>query len=157
MRATLLNKAVDSGRASYDEFVTTVATMAKISEGKARQQIEKNVPDEELFAYILELKERYKIGLLSNAGDNWLHDIFTAEQVGIFDAVALSYDIGVIKPDARAYEIIADKLHVIPEECVFVDDQLNYIEGAKQAGMRAVIFTNTEDLRNSLASLLADS
>jgi hypothetical protein len=37
MRATLLNKAVDSGHASYDEFVCTVAKMAKISEEKARQ------------------------------------------------------------------------------------------------------------------------
>ena len=123
LQATLLNKAVDSGQASFDEFVREVASMAGVSEELARQQIEHNIPDEKLFAYIEELKQQYLIGLLSNAGDNWLDSIFTPEQVSLFNAVALSYEIGAIKPDVRAYEAIVDRLRVAPSECIFVDDQ----------------------------------
>jgi HAD superfamily hydrolase (TIGR01509 family) len=155
-RATALNKAVDAGQASYDEFVRMVAKMAKVTEAFARKQIECNVPDRQLFAYIEELRQRYRIGLLSNAGDNWLANIFTPEQVSVFNAVALSYETGVIKPNIRAYVIIAERLGVRVEECVFVDDQLKHVNGAKQAGMQAVLYTNAGQLREELSALLTD-
>jgi putative hydrolase of the HAD superfamily len=153
-QATLLNKAVDAGQASYDEFIRKVAEMAGLSEQVARDQIENNIPDEKLFEYIKKLKPNYKIGLLSNAGDNWLDEIFTTEQVAMFDAVTLSYETGVIKPEPRAYEIIANRLLVQPAECVFIDDQPRYVEGAKQAGMSALLYSNCEQLEKELSALL---
>ncbi|HUB94109.1 MAG TPA: HAD-IA family hydrolase [Verrucomicrobiae bacterium] len=156
-QATLLNRAVDAGKARYDEFVRQVAEMAGLPEKVAREQIENNIPDERLFAYIRQLKQGHYIGLLSNAGDNWLNDIFTAEQVSLFDAIALSYETGFIKPDAEAYNIIAKRLQVEPLDCIFVDDQPKYVEGAEQAGMQAVLYTNADEFMQKLPALLADS
>ena len=156
-QATLLSKEVDAGKANYDDFIRKVAQMAHLSEEQAREQIENNIPDEKLFAYIQELKHKYQIGLLSNAGDNWLNEIFSPEQVSLFDAVALSYEIGAIKPDIRAYEVIAERLQVQLPECVFMDDQPKYVEGAKRAGMRALLYTNADQLKDDLPVLLADS
>jgi HAD superfamily hydrolase (TIGR01509 family) len=157
LQAILLNKAVDAGKASYNEFVRQVAEMAGVPEHVAREQIENNIPDEKLFAYIKELKRQYSIGLLSNAGDNWLGEIFTPEQVALFDAVALSYETGVIKPDGRAYRIIAERLGYAPQECVFIDDQARYVQGAESAGMCAVLYADADQLRRELPVLLADS
>jgi HAD superfamily hydrolase (TIGR01509 family) len=156
-QAAVLSKEVDAGRADYDDFIRKVAQMANLSEEQAREQIENNIPDEKLFAYIRELKHDYQIGLLSNAGDNWLNDIFSADQVDLFDAVALSYEVGVIKPDIRAYQTVAERLQVQTKECVFIDDQPKFIEGARQAGMHALLYTNADQLKQELSALLADS
>lgn len=157
LQATLLNKAVDAGTASYNDFIHQVAQMAGLPEDVARHQIENNIPDEKLFTYIKELKQHYKIGLLSNAGDNWLGDIFTPEQVTLFDAAVFSYEVGTIKPDARMYETIAERLQVKLQECVFVDDQPRYVTGAQAVGMRAVLYADAEQFEQELPALLADS
>lgn len=157
LRATLLNKAVDAGELSYDEFIVEVAKLANLPEEAAREQIENNIPDTKLFDYIRELKKDYKIGLLSNAGANWLTDIFTQEQVALFDAVALSFDMGVIKPDSRAYETIADRLGVQPTECIFIDDQPRYVEGAERVGMTGILYADCEQLQEDLPTVISRS
>jgi len=156
-QATLLNKSVDAGHSTYREFIAGIAEMAHMSEKEARAQIENNVPDEALFHFIkTELKPNYKIGMLSNAGDNWLDEIFLPEQVALFDATSLSYATGVIKPDLRAYQEVADKLGVATHECVFIDDQIRYCDGARDAGMKAVYYTGLESLKNELSFALSN-
>jgi HAD superfamily hydrolase (TIGR01509 family) len=134
------NKRVDAGLTSYDDFITEVAQLAELSEAEAMNEIENNPPDEQLFTFIQqELKPNYKIGMLSNAGANWLDEIFEPWQVDLFDEYVLSYQIGAIKPQAIMYETIAERLGVLPEECIFVDDQLRYVEGARDVGMTAIL------------------
>jgi HAD superfamily hydrolase (TIGR01509 family) len=153
-RATELNKMVDSGLASHVNFVDEIAKMANVKVEYAYKLINDNVPDEELFKYIKDLKKKYKIGLLSNAGENWLEAIFTPEQLRLFDATVLSYEISVVKPHPLAYETVAKKLDVEIDECVFVDDQERYCTGAKEVGMQAVIYTDSDNLKTKLNKLL---
>lgn len=146
LEASDLNKQVDAGLISYANFIEQVAAMAKLTSKDAHQQIEDNPADERLFAYIRDaVKPHYKIGMLSNAGDNWLSELFTAEQLQLFDATALSCEIGVIKPDPLAYQMIADRLGVQPSECLFIDDQPRYCQGAREVGMQAIDYTNYDD------------
>ena len=49
-----------------------------------------------------------------------------------------SCSVGVAKPDPRIYRIAAERLGVEPGECLFVDDQPPFVEGARAAGMDAV-------------------
>lgn len=155
-RAGDLNKLVDSGLADYDEFVRDVARMANVPEAEARQQIEANPPNTELFDYIAsELKPHYKIGLLSNAAANWLPELFTEGQNALFDAVALSYEMGVIKPQPEAYYTIAERLGVETAECVLVDDQERYCTSAREAGMQVVIFRSFEQCKSDLEKIIA--
>lgn len=154
-RAGDLNKQVDAGLADYNEFLRQVAGLAGITYEDAYKQIEDNPPHEELFAYIAtKLKPRYKLGMLSNAGDNWLAEMFSSEQIGLFDAVALSYETGVVKPDPRAYRIIAERLDVDPAECVFIDDQQRYCVAAEGEGMQAILFADFEQMKRDLEKIL---
>ena len=155
-RAKSLNKQVDAGVLRFDDFIAGVAALAEVSIGEVRRKIEGNTPDPELFSFIQdELKPKYKIGMLSNAAANWLDRMFTPEQISLFDATVLSYEIGTIKPDPLTYKTIAERLGVQPEECVFVDDQLRYCDGANSIGMRAIHYQNFEQFKAEIQSLIA--
>jgi putative hydrolase of the HAD superfamily len=154
-KVTKLNQDIDGGLSSFDNFIRKVSELAGISEGSARGQIENNIPDEKLFEYISkELRPKYKLGMLSNAAANWLDVIFLPEQVKLFDAIALSYDIGVIKPNKEAYQIISDRLNTPINECLFIDDQERYCEGALLAGMKAIHYTSCSQLKEEVKKYL---
>lgn len=156
--ATDFNKQSDAGLIGYDQFIAHMADMTGLTPREVRHQIENNVPDAKLFAYIREqLKPAYKIGFLSNASDNWLNDMFEPDQVALFDAVSLSYETGFIKPHPRAYEIIASKLEVPVEECVFIDDQPRYAEGAKDVGMHAIVYKGFESFATEIERIINQS
>jgi FMN phosphatase YigB (HAD superfamily) len=55
------------------------------------------------------------------------------------DAVVLSFEVGVAKPDAGIYLTALERLRVAPDEAVFVDDQAAYCDGAKTVGMDAYL------------------
>lgn len=150
-----LNRSVDAGITKYDDFIKKVAEMAGVDETEAKKDIESNIPDNALFTYISEkLKDEYKIGMLSNAAKNWLGDIFLNEQIELFDAIALSFETGVIKPNVGAYQIIATKLGILPNECIFIDDQPKYCEGASNAGMVAIQYKNLDQMKMDLSHLI---
>ena len=106
---------------------------------------------------IRELKSQYKIGFLSNASANLLHDLFTPEQVQLFDVASISYETGFSKPDERAYTITAARLEVEPEECVFVDDVERNCTAARDVGMQAVWYQSLEQTVNDLRKILANT
>ena len=57
----------------------------------------------------------------------------------LFDAIVLSGEVGVHKPDRRVFDLATRRLGVANEECVFVGDNPEAdIVGALNAGMEAV-------------------
>ena len=74
-----------------------------------------------------------RTGLLSNAGGCGRPD-----WPDLFDTVVLSGIAGVAKPDPAAYRLVAERLGVAPERCVFVDDLRRNVLGAAAVGMTGV-------------------
>lgn len=72
-------------------------------------------------------------GLLSNAGG-----CGRPEWPDLFDTVVLSGLAGVAKPDPEAYLLVAERLGVAPQRCVFVDDLRRNVLGAAAVGMTGV-------------------
>lgn len=148
------SERVSASQEDYDGFVAWLSDMAHVTEQEVRDQIEHNVPDEALFAFIKqELKPQYKIGMLSNAASNWLPEIFTPEQIALFDEIVLSYQVGAAKPAPKPYQVIVEKLGFRPEECLLIDDQPRYIEGAKAVEMQAMLYRSFEEMKRELAEL----
>lgn len=152
-----LNKQTNSGLISYQEFLQTMSTMTGVPAPEVARTIANNVPNAELFQYITELKSQYKIGMLSNAAGDWLLDLFTSDQVKLFDATALSYQTKAVKPMPQAYAGAAEQLGVETSECVFIDDQERYVTAAREAGMQGIVYQDNEQLRRELGALLADT
>ncbi|MBP9852754.1 MAG: glucose-phosphatase [Patescibacteria group bacterium] len=109
----------------------------------------------QLLDYIRELRTTYKIGMLSNIGSNSLHKRFSDEELEEhFDIVVASGDIGYAKPDRQAYEIVAERLGVSVNECVFTDDREGFCEAARLCGMQAILFEDFTQFKRDLALLL---
>lgn len=157
-QATTMNRLVDAGLADYDTFIHDIALLANVPEDEARQDIENNVPNEELLSFIsTQLKPHYKIGLLSNAGANWLNILFSANHLDLFDATALSFETGILKPQPEAYRIIAERLGVEPEECLFLDDNESYCAAAREVGMKAIWYESFEQAARQVTEVLTQA
>lgn len=155
-QATWLMEQANGGLISYSEFVAAIAELTNISVEAAFQQIHNNVANAELFHYIEKLKAMHKVGMLSNVAGDWLHEMFSPEQLKLFDAVALSYETGFIKPQEEAYVAVAKQLGVSVEECVLIDDHERYCTGARDVGMHAICYKDIEQLKTDLNKLLTN-
>ena len=87
-----------------------------------------------------ELRRRgYKLGLVSNCScqaGRVVHHLGLAE---LMDALVLSCDIGLAKPDPKIFLHACRSLGVAPEECMFVaDGAFTELDAAKALGMVAV-------------------
>jgi epoxide hydrolase-like predicted phosphatase len=99
--------------------------------------------NKELADFVIGLRPRYKTAILSNAGSDsrkTFNDVFQIEQ--LVDQVIISAEVGVAKPDERIYQIAIDRLGVMAEEAVFVDDIPENVAAAQRFGMKAIRFLN---------------
>jgi len=143
------------GTLSYKELIKRVAKLANVPEETVESYMDKNKPNEPLFDYIRsKLKPKYKIGLLSNAGDNWLKELFSEEDVKLFDEIILSYEVGLIKPDPNIYLLAAKKFNVEPAECIFIDDNHVHCSGAEGVGMKAICYKDFSQFKKDFEELL---
>ena len=151
-----LGRQVDAGLASYAELVRFTAERTGETEATVRYQLEHTLANTELLHYIAtELKPRYKLGILSNASnDNIIAQLFTAAEESLFDSITFSHHVGMTKPDVGMYQVIAGKLGVSVEECLFIDDQERHVTGARAAGMKALLYTDISSLKTNLAEML---
>lgn len=60
-----------------------------------------------------------------------------------FDVVVDATYTGILKPDERAYRQCLEMLGLPAQACVFVDDQLRNVAGARRVGLRTVHFDVT--------------
>ncbi|WP_086828432.1 HAD-IA family hydrolase [Allokutzneria sp. NRRL B-24872] len=71
----------------------------------------------------------------------------------LFDVMVLSGEVGIAKPDERIYRLVADRLGVETERCVFVDDLAGNVRGAAAAGMVGVHHTSVAATITELEAL----
>ena len=152
----LLQDRLNLATITYDKYVTELAKLGGVDEATTREYLETHKPNRQLLDYIRDnLKPHYRIGLISNAGDNWLDEILEKQDIALFDDIILSYQIGFIKPQPEIYKLSAKNLAVQPQECVFVDDIERYCDGARQVGMSAILYHDFEQMKAELEKLLA--
>ncbi|HEU4715399.1 MAG TPA: HAD family phosphatase [Candidatus Saccharimonadales bacterium] len=153
---TDLARAADNGFISREEYVEGVSELI----GKPAEAIydiisQQEVKNPEMLAYVKELRKNYRTALLSNVGRGSIERLFSKEELAdLFDVVALSSEIGMTKPSLEAYDYVASRLDLTPEECVMVDDIALNAEGAEMAGMSGVVFTNIESCRQDIERLV---
>ncbi len=82
----------------------------------------------------------FKVYILSNACSKFYEYFPKHYDLDFFDGVVVSSDVHIIKPNIEIYEYILEKYNLDAEECLFIDDRQDNVEGAKQAGMSAVVF-----------------
>ena len=80
-----------------------------------------------------------KIGLITNAFSDERDFIRGCRLFPYFDAVRISYEEGLLKPDHSMYLSIMDELRAEPQECLYVGDGgSKELYAARELGMKAV-------------------
>jgi len=111
--------------------------------------------DIHLIEYIRTLRNSRKTALLSNAWDDLRYYIEKEWKFSdAFDEMIISAEVGLAKPDPRIYQYAAVRLGFPPQECVFVDDFIENVEGARSIGMHAIHFKSSSPAREELEGLL---
>ncbi len=99
-----------------------------------------------------ELKDKgYRLLGLSN----WSTKVFDVmrkfpKPFSLLDDSLISHQVHLLKPCEAIYAAFCRKFDVKPDECLFIDDKVENIEGARRAGWHGVVFSTTEQLRQSL-------
>lgn len=152
-----LSKQSDYGYISHDDYVAQVSCLT----GKSPDEIESimhadHIRNNELITYVRTLRSQYKLAMLSNVGRGVMDRLFSREELAeLFDVVVLSSEVGMVKPNADIFQMTSDKLGILPENCLMVDDLHVNIDGAIQAGMHGVVFTTTEKFISDTKAILA--
>lgn len=146
----------ESGRISSEEFFREATDRGRLS--ASREEFFGAftaifTPKPATFRLIRGLKERYRIGLLSNTNEwHYEHYFKQVEIFPLFDSVTLSFDVREMKPAEKIYRDALRKLRVRPGECVYIDDIDAYAEGARRLGLQGIHYVSHEALLSSLRS-----
>jgi epoxide hydrolase-like predicted phosphatase len=152
--------ALERGELTDAEFSTALADRLRRADGTPldadgllRRMMSGFVPNSSaMVAVVLAARTRgFRTALLSNS---WGLDYDRTGWAELFDAVVISGEVGLRKPEPEIYRLAAERLGLAPQECVFVDDLAPNIRGAVQVGMVGVHYVDHDRVVAELEELL---
>lgn len=154
-----LVREFESGRIAAEEFSRGMAELAGLEFSHAEfaaawaDIFTLNEPVARLVAELKACGHRLVLG--SNTND--LHAAqFRRQFAGTlahFDRLVLSYEVGHVKPASEFYLACATAADAAPADCVFIDDLAENVEGARAAGLAALLYREPAELRADLRRL----
>lgn len=151
---------VETGRASPAEFAAGLAAALSAragcgipADGLVEQLFAGVTLDERMLGAVLAARGAgVRTGLLSNS---WGTDVYPRERFAdLFDAVVISGEVGLRKPDPAIFRLAAERVGLEPSDCVFVDDLDLNIVAAERLGMAGVVHRDPEQTLPQLSRLL---
>jgi putative hydrolase of the HAD superfamily len=88
-----------------------------------------------------------RTAFLSNSGPEMMARLRARRPLdGWFDAVVISCEVGLSKPDPRIYQLCLDRLGLAAPAALFVDDRADNIAGAVRVGLQTLQFEGPDAL-----------
>lgn len=159
---------IEVGEISSDEFLAEIKALmpSHVSEVAIRtawNAMLLDLPSERL-DFLLAVKEKYNTALLSNTNSIHLESFYKELKKvhnlksldDYFHKVYFSCDLGMRKPNPETFLRVCELEGFNPSETLFIDDTMQHVEGAKQAGLQALhLDVKNTDVINLLSFLLA--
>lgn len=103
------------------------------------------------------LEELHAAGVPLYALTNWSHETFPIARrrfrfLDRFRGIVVSGEERAAKPDPRIYRVLLERYRLDPAATLFIDDVPRNVEGARAAGMEAILFSSAAQLRRDLAA-----
>ncbi len=95
-------------------------------------------------------------GLRLFAITNWSADLWPVATKShpalaeMFETTIVSGKVGIMKPDPRIYTMLTEHAGLTPADCMFIDDSVKNVEGARNMGWQAHHFQNPDGLAADL-------
>ncbi len=147
-------RLVESELQSWPDFVRQV-----------QQALELNIPEAQftkifntaltpipaMFDVVEHVAQSHRIALCSNTDPpHWELERERLPFGRKFDPAIVSYEVGAMKPSPLIYEALSRSSKVPPDRILFIDDSIENVKGARQAGLNAVQFVGVEQLKADL-------
>jgi len=71
----------------------------------------------------------------------------------IFEKVLSSCVVGKMKPKKEYFKEVIKRLHIKPQELLFIDDKASNIKSASSLGIKTILFKNPNRLKQELLKL----
>jgi len=94
---------------------------------------------EPMVALLRSIPERYVVGMLSNNVPVLCDLVRDSPEMDRVERFVFSNEIGVRKPDARAFDALTRALGVPPSDTVFIDDSERNIEACRALGFTGLL------------------
>lgn len=151
--------ALERGECTNEEFELALAAELVMLDGGPVQgtglldrMFARSRLDEAMVALLRQVRGAgVRTGLLSNSwGGSYPADVLAE----LFDAVVISAEVGMRKPEPRIFQHAAMVLGLAPAECVFIDDVEANVAAARQLGFTTVLHAEAAETGRRLAELL---
>lgn len=113
-----------------------------------------DILDDELIRFVRSLRPRCRTGLISNGWPDLRSYISRSHIDDAFDALVISAEVGLMKPDRRIYELALERLDVAAAEAALVDDTPVNVAAAKALGMHGIVFHDPAQAEREVRALL---
>ena len=148
-------RGLETGKLSEDEFERRFAERLGLGEASnlIDSMFEGMRPYEPMLAAVAATRAAgIRTGLVSNSWStsHYDRDLLTE----LFDAVVISAEVGLHKPEPEIYLLAAERVGAEPRECVFVDDLRENCAGAEAVGMTAILHRDPAETIARLEDLL---
>ena len=86
------------------------------------------------------LSKKYRLGVLTNAMPSRRYHELKLDNIDkYFEHIVISREVGSFKPDHKIYEVAIERSGLSPEDILFIDDKVKYLDGAVAAGIKNVL------------------
>ena len=160
-------RLMDGGFITLDQMYGLIwadADIALTDEAKARILKEDTASflegyrNEQTLAWMRELKAKgFRIGILTNMPPAFApHFRKTyADFISLADALVISGEEGMFKPQKRIYDLLKDRIGLHADELCLVDDAEENCEGARRCGWQAIRFESNGQVARDFAARYA--
>jgi 2-haloacid dehalogenase len=100
------------------------------------------------------LKDKYKLYGLTNWSAETFPIVFKRYSFfKLFDGIVISGEEKLIKPDKKIFELMLERYHLKAKNALFIDDNLNNIQAAKELGFATIHVLEKTDLKTELYAM----
>ncbi|PWL32428.1 MAG: haloacid dehalogenase [Fluviicola sp. XM-24bin1] len=154
--------AIETGRISPQHFINGILQL--LPAGVTPNQVVHawnamilDIPKERI-EFLQQLSQTHDIYLLSNTNsihiDKAMREWNNKTQADIndvFKKVYLSHEMGMRKPDVEIFRHVCQEQGLDPSKTLFIDDSIQHIHGAREAGLHAHHLLSNETIQSILS------
>jgi putative hydrolase of the HAD superfamily len=151
-------RLLETGEISDSEFAARFGPRLGIEEtnGLIGRMFGGLAPQHEVIDAVRHLRGAgVRTGLISNSWGTGIYEPRVLDE--LFDAVVISGEVGLHKPQPEIFRLGAERLGVEPEACVFVDDLRENVAGAEAVGMTAILHRDPKATVAKLEELFSNA
>lgn len=100
------------------------------------------------------LKDKYKLFILSNNSDIFVTKEDRLFYKMLFNKQYYSFEIGIRKPEHKIFEIFLEKENLKAENCLFIDDKENNLLSAQNLNFNVYLFEENQKFFNFIKNNL---